>query len=66
MGECLLALSRFDAAEPLLLSGASSIPVVRGPGLYDRQTANRLLVTLYERWGKPEEAQKFRRPSGHI
>ncbi len=66
MGECLLALSRFDAAEPLLLSGASAIPVVRGPGLYDRQTAHRLLVTLYERWGKPEEAQKFRRPSGRI
>ena len=61
MGECLTALARFDTAEPLLLSGAASIPVVRGPGLYDRRTANGLLVTLYERWGKPAEAEKFRR-----
>jgi tetratricopeptide (TPR) repeat protein len=60
LGECLLALSRFPDAEPLLLAGLQTTPVPLRSAHFNRRAALELLVTLYERWGKPEEARKYR------
>ena len=60
LGECLLGLSRFAAAEPLLLSGLVTAPTLQRSAHFSRTAALQLVVALYEGWGKPEEAQKFR------
>ena len=60
LGECLLALSQFDRAEPLLLAGLETTRPALQSAHFDRRSALQLLVTLYERWNKPEEARKFR------
>ena len=60
LGECLLALAQFERAEPLLLSGLQTAPTALQSAHFNRQSALHLLVTLYERWKKPDEATKFR------
>ena len=65
LGEALLAQRKFDEAEPLLLSGyegmkqrEGTIPQQDKPRL---TKALRRLVKLYEEWGKPDEATKWRK-----
>jgi hypothetical protein len=64
LGEALLVQERFADAEPLLLSGydglrrrADAIPP--GDQLRLAQAIERL-VSLYEAWGKPEKATRWR------
>ena len=59
--ECLAAQERFEEAEPLL---AESHPVLlerRGVGDRRALQAVARVVALYERWGRSEEAERFRR-----
>jgi tRNA A-37 threonylcarbamoyl transferase component Bud32/tetratricopeptide (TPR) repeat protein len=60
-GMALLALGKYDKAEPLLLDAEQRL---RGmavcPRRHYRQTVESL-VTLYERWDRPAEAAKWRR-----
>jgi len=71
IGASLLAQSKYDEAEPLLLAGylgmsarAAQIPA---PSEYRLTEAGDRLVQLYEAWAKPEKAaewrQKLKQPS---
>jgi eukaryotic-like serine/threonine-protein kinase len=57
---CLLELKRYEAAEGQALA---ALPILRA-SLGDRhewtQRTVRLLVDLYEAWGKPDEARRYR------
>lgn len=57
---CLVEADRFDEAEPLLVEGYRILLDKRGEShAYTRTTRERLL-TMYERWGKPEQAAQYR------
>jgi hypothetical protein len=65
LGIALLGQKKYAEAEPLLLQGyqgmkqrEKSIPPQGKPRLAE---ALRRLITLYEEWGKPEEAAKWRK-----
>ncbi len=65
LGQALTALGEFEKAEKLLLASesalaapAAEIPAVAGAGCVDDARAR--LVSLYEAWGKSEEADKWR------
>jgi tetratricopeptide (TPR) repeat protein len=65
LGEALADQKKFDEAEPLLLSGyegmkerAKTIPPPDKPRI---TTALNRLVALYEAWGKPAEATRWRK-----
>ncbi|HUX66858.1 MAG TPA: serine/threonine-protein kinase [Terriglobales bacterium] len=61
LGACLLAQGRYAAAEPLL---AGSFPTLRAKlGAHDPVKVTRALgriVELYQRWGKPRQAARYR------
>lgn len=61
LGRCLALAGRYDEAEPLLVSSWESAR--RRPGLdrADRRLFLRRLVALYGAWGRPEEADRYRR-----
>ena len=66
LGAALAGLGKFDEAEPLLLEGqqglaerSAAIPAAIRD-LRQREAVERL-VRLYEDWGKPEEAARWRR-----
>ena len=64
MGECLTAQHRYEEAEPMLLDCyriMSAKPGVKHP---DTLEAARDLASLYESWGKPDEAQRWKEKSG--
>jgi len=67
LGEALAAQGRYAEAEPLLLEGFDGIKRRRDP--QDVLPAARIvaardrLVRLYEAWGKPAEAERFRHES---
>ncbi|MDH3284438.1 MAG: serine/threonine-protein kinase [Acidobacteriota bacterium] len=60
LGRALAILGRYEEAEPLMLSGYEFILSQHGPDHPTTQGAIRRLVTLYETWGRPEEATRFR------
>jgi eukaryotic-like serine/threonine-protein kinase len=60
LGECLLAQKRYAEAEPLLLESSAiyqRIHVAESPLL---KPARERLASLYERWGRPLEGEKYR------
>jgi len=60
-GACLLKLRRYAAAEEQALA---ALPVMRdslGEGKEWTQRTVRLLVDVYEAWGKPNEAARYRK-----
>ena len=60
LGECLTTQKRYAEAEPLLLRSYMVIkPGMRGHDLWATE-ANRRLATLYDSWGKPVEAERYR------
>ncbi|MCA0374895.1 MAG: serine/threonine-protein kinase [Gemmatimonadetes bacterium] len=60
LGEGLTAARRFAEAEPLLLRGEQALTASRGEGSPLVQDARKRLVTLYEAWGKPQQAAQWR------
>jgi serine/threonine protein kinase/tetratricopeptide (TPR) repeat protein len=60
LGECLTSQKRYAEAEPLLLRTYATIKNVQGEhGPSTLEAAVRLL-TLYQSWGKPNEAARYR------
>jgi eukaryotic-like serine/threonine-protein kinase len=59
-GECLLLQKRYAEAEPLLIESHNAFEKRLGPKDPRTQDACRRLVRLYETWGKPDEAARYR------
>jgi non-specific serine/threonine protein kinase/serine/threonine-protein kinase len=60
LGECLTTQKRFAEAEPLLLGSYKALRLSQGSGNPRTKFALQRLITLYENWGKPEQAARFR------
>ncbi len=60
LGECLTTQKRYDEAEPLLIASHASL--VKSQAAHNPRTllAQRRLIELYQRWNKPELADKYR------
>ncbi|MBC6951075.1 tetratricopeptide repeat protein, partial [candidate division KSB1 bacterium] len=59
LGGCLLALHKFDEAEPLLLSGYETLKVKRGDDDALTRRTRALLYQLYRAIGKAQQAAQF-------
>lgn len=60
LGECLTTEKKYVDAEPLLSESYSTLKSVQGEQSPLTREAARRLVTLYQSWGKPEEAVRYR------
>jgi tetratricopeptide (TPR) repeat protein/tRNA A-37 threonylcarbamoyl transferase component Bud32 len=60
-GACLTALRRYSEAETALLAAQTMLAAKSGPEHPNTRAAESKLVTLYESWGKPDLAAKWRR-----
>lgn len=60
LGQSLLALNRFAAAESLLVDAHRSLIAGFGPANQYVAGAETDLVELYRRWGRPAEAARYR------
>ncbi len=63
LGDCRLRTGRYGDAEPLLLESYRGLRSRRGERSITTLRALDLVIDLYERWGKPEEAAKYRAES---
>jgi hypothetical protein len=59
LGECLASQRRYAEAEPLLLRSYATIKNVQGEHGSSTLEAARRLMTLYQSWGKPDEAARY-------
>ncbi len=59
LGECLTTEKRYSEAEPLLSESYAALKSVQTDRSPLTQEAARRLVTLYQSWGKPEEAAHY-------
>lgn len=65
LGECLVALHQYDAAEPFLLNAYANLRTALGDTHSRTEHALGALIHLYEAWGKPAQADKWRaKPPG--
>jgi serine/threonine protein kinase len=60
LGECLTTQKRFSEAEPLLVQSYGLLNSRLGKGDPRTIEASGRLVTLYNSWGKPEQAEQYR------
>ena len=60
LGECLTTEKKYAEAEPLLSESYATLKTDQGDQSPLTQEAARRLVTLYQSWGKPEEAARYR------
>jgi serine/threonine-protein kinase len=60
LGWCLVESRRFEEAEPLLVDGYRILLDKRGASHVYTKAALERLITLYERWGKMEQASHYR------
>lgn len=60
LGACLVTLGRCAEAEPLARAAHDRLRERRGAVHRDTLVARRRLVTLYERWNRPEQAAAYR------
>jgi hypothetical protein len=60
LGVCLLNRGRYGEAEPILLTSYEQLGRQRGEHDEVTRRVRGFLVKLYEGWGKPEEAARFR------
>jgi tetratricopeptide (TPR) repeat protein/tRNA A-37 threonylcarbamoyl transferase component Bud32 len=60
LGEHLALAKRFELAESLLLPSEKGLVAARGESAPIVQDARRRIVRLYESWGKPAEAAKWK------
>jgi hypothetical protein len=59
LGECLTLQKRHGEAEPVLLDSYQIIESTTPPGDPRRREAAERLTTLYQSWGKSQEAVKY-------
>ncbi len=57
---CLGSQGRFEEAEPLLLDSYTALRDERGLENDSTRQALERLTRLYEDWGRPEEAERYR------
>jgi tetratricopeptide (TPR) repeat protein len=60
LGDCLVAQARYVEAEPLLNESYMTLKAVHVPQSPALDEARQRLVELYEAWGKPQEAARYR------
>ncbi len=60
--DCLLKMERFEETEQLLLECFTGLTDTLGAQHHRTRGAAERLVTLYEAWGRPEEAAKYAEP----
>ena len=60
LGRCLLALGQFEKAEELLLESHRLAGKEAGNAEALQSRTAEFLVELYEKWGRPDEAEKWR------
>jgi hypothetical protein len=60
LGEHLALAKRFDQAEPMLLESEKALVEARGESAPIVKDARERIVRMYEAWGKPGEAAKWR------
>jgi tetratricopeptide (TPR) repeat protein/tRNA A-37 threonylcarbamoyl transferase component Bud32 len=60
LGACLAAEQKFAEAEPLLLGSYQALAQAPGTPEAERRRARQRLVKLYEAWGNPAEAAKWK------
>jgi tetratricopeptide (TPR) repeat protein len=60
LGECLAAQARYAEAEPLLNESYTILKAVHVPQSPVLDEARQRLVSLYEAWGKPQDAARYR------
>ncbi|MEM7585469.1 MAG: serine/threonine-protein kinase [Acidobacteriota bacterium] len=60
MGQCLSRLGRLDEAEPYLLAALEGHREARGPSNENTLEALDSLAALYDAWGRPEDAERYR------
>jgi tetratricopeptide (TPR) repeat protein len=59
-GRCLTALQRYEEAEALLRPAAEGLEASFGRDHQHVHSARQYMVELYDAWGKPEEAARWR------
>ena len=64
LGAALAATGELARAEPLLLESLETLRRERGESNYATTEARGQLVTLYERWNRPEDAARYRASTG--
>jgi tetratricopeptide (TPR) repeat protein len=60
LGECLAAQKHYADAEPLLFDGYTGLTWKLGEKDSRTEEARQRMVNLYESWGKPDEAARYR------
>ena len=60
LGQCLLRARRFDEAEPLLSQGYEGLRASKDATPQETRAALNNLVALYDSWGRPAEAARYR------
>ena len=60
LGQCLLRARRFEEAETLLRQGYDGLRANRDAAPQETRTALNNLVALYESWGRPVDAARYR------
>jgi eukaryotic-like serine/threonine-protein kinase len=60
LGGCLVGLGRLAEAEPLLVKGYEGVVKVQGDATSYARDARARLVALYEAWGRPDQAERYR------
>jgi len=62
LGECLARLGRYSEAEPLLLESLATLTALQlqGQQMEKADRARHSVIELYEKWGRPLEAEQYR------
>ena len=64
LGECLATEKRYAEAEPLLKESYETLTALQVPQSPMLDEARQRLVSLYNDWGKPQAADRYRREPG--
>ena len=59
-GECLIKLERYLEAEPVLLEAHTALTQILGESSVPTRPALQAIVSLYELWGRPDQAEEYR------